>query len=95
MLPSTGRTVDKLVVDRRTTSDNYIANHFVKDLKSMLPFDNIEVVGASEKVEFNKLGQTKVRVKVKSQKTGVEGEVKVLVKVIEAPLTYVSVTKKS
>ncbi|MBP2099473.1 hypothetical protein [Enterococcus rivorum] len=94
MLPPTGRTVDKLVVDRGTTTDNYVANHFVKDLKSMLPFDNIEVVGFSEKVEFNKLGETKVRVKVKSQKTGVEGEVKVPVKVIEAPLTYVSVTEK-
>ncbi|WP_143140039.1 putative mucin/carbohydrate-binding domain-containing protein, partial [Enterococcus haemoperoxidus] len=92
MLKPTAQGVSQ-AVEIGSTFKELNASDFVKDLKSILPFDTIEVVGFKGEKTFDTLGKTKIEVTIKSQATNVLADIEVEVTVVENPLTYITTTK--
>ncbi|MDR0922701.1 MAG: hypothetical protein LBM95_10015 [Lactobacillales bacterium] len=93
MKPPTGEAIAQSVNKGSSTND-LDPKSLVKNLKSMLPFDTVEVIGFKEEKIFNKMGDSTAEVLVKSKETGVESTISVPVMVYEAPLAYVTVSEK-
>ncbi|WP_430602804.1 hypothetical protein IGJ02_000112 [Enterococcus sp. DIV0724b] len=81
------------MVELGTTVSDLNASDFVKDLKSILPFDTIEVVGFKGEKVFDKLGKTTVEVTIKSKATNALADIEVEVTVVENPLAYITTNK--
>ncbi|MDR0922699.1 MAG: hypothetical protein LBM95_10005 [Lactobacillales bacterium] len=90
MQPPTGEGIDT-VVKRVSSTKDLDASKLVTNLKSMLVFDTVEVLGFDEEKVFDDPGMTSVNVNIRSKATGVESKVKVTITIIEEPLAYVSV----
>ncbi|EOH96633.1 hypothetical protein UAW_01798, partial [Enterococcus haemoperoxidus ATCC BAA-382] len=82
MLKPTAQGVSQ-AVEIGSTFKELNASDFVKDLKSILLFDTIEVVGFKGEKTFDILGKTKIEVTIKSQATNVLADIEVEVTVVE------------
>lgn len=75
------------------STDDLNPADYIKELHSVLGFDKVKIIGFKEKVVFDTTGIKKTIVLIESEKTGVQGEVAVPIRIINDPLMLISVPK--